>query len=153
METLVNNLPVIIVNGATLLIVVLVLIRVFARVIDRAFGYLASGMTGVKDEIGALRKDVRDVGSQTAVAVNLLTQRVSRIEGKIEGIAGARGVDLSDQDDERTPIGPIPTPEDNVYVDPELYPTPPKGKPRARTGPVVRQSPPGEYRVNKPKGG
>jgi hypothetical protein len=134
LDGLVKNLPVLIVNGATLLIVVVILLRVIAKVIDRMGGDFTRAADRITAEIVSLRKDLRDVGQQTAVAVGALTERVSRIEGKIEGIALANN--MSDED--RTPIGGIPRApsqhDDNVYIDPDDV-TPvqnPARKPRDR---------------------
>lgn len=124
MEEIINNLPILIVNGSTLLVVVMFLIKVIARVFERTSMDFAASLNGIKDEIVRLRTDLRDVGTQTAVAVGQLTERVSRIEGKIEGIAMARAPEFSDlNDDEKTPVGGIPRPPshgDNIFIDPEL---------------------------------
>jgi hypothetical protein len=152
MESLEKNLPVLIVNGATLLIVVVILIRVLARVIDRVSGEFAmslrTGMDALKNEVVLLRQDIRTAGHENAVAVGMLTERVSRIEGKIEGIVMARAPELTDSDDELTPVG-VPVPTDNVYIDPDLVPTPPAK--RAKTAPPTRTTPAGAYHVVKPK--
>ena len=152
LDSLYKSLPVLIVNGATLLIVVVLLIRVMARVLERGAHELATSVADLRQEVVLLRQDIRDVGEKTAAGMSHLTERVSRIEGKIEGIALSRAPEMADNDDdERTPVGvPIPT-KDNVYVDPELVPTPP-GK-RGKTGPVARVTPAGAYSVVKPKGG
>ena len=117
LDGLLKNLPVLLVNGATLLIVVIILLRVLARVIDRTGGDVTRAAHHITEEIGELRKDIRELGDKTAGALGHLTERVSRIEGKIEGIA--LRADMTD--DDRTPVGGIPRPpshseQDNVYV-------------------------------------
>ncbi len=127
LDKLWNALPILVVNGATLLIVVVILIRVIARVLERGANGIHQGVTSLKDEVTELRSDIRASSREQAVAIGGLTERVSRIEGKIEGIAiGEKG--MADTDEEVTPVSsPIPRPPkrpgtggDNVYIDPTL---------------------------------
>ncbi len=76
-----KSLPLIIVNGATLLIVVVMMIRRGAKSEERLINSLTFAITGLKDEVIGLRRDIRETGTANAVAIGLLTQRVSRIEG------------------------------------------------------------------------
>lgn len=153
MEVFAKNIPILVVNGATLLIVVIILIRVFAKLLERLVNGITQTITTLKDEIVALRSDIRDAANQTAIAVGALTERVSRIEGKIEGIALSRAPEMSDQHettgvhhnyppsefdpDEQTPVE-IP------HVKPRRTTTPATGNPRLPTSP-------GAYATHKPK--
>lgn len=171
MEGLSDNerlVAILVVNGATLLIVVILMIRTNARVLERLFNGFTSSMTDLKDEFAGLRADIRQTGQANAVAIGALTERVSRIEGKIEGIASTRPAreraEISDFEGELTPVesrpirrAPTPPPvrdEDNVYVDPSLgasapdqTPTPPSGTTKRPTtygiGPLPAKPPRG----------
>ena len=117
LDKLWNALPILIVNGATLLVVVVILIRVLAKVIERGAQGFAQSVAGLKDEVGGMRQDIRETGREQAIATGALTERVSRIEGKIEGIAisahtnQTQAAMLADTDDQVTPVQvPIPTP-------------------------------------------
>ena len=153
-------ITILVVNGATLLIVVVLMIRVLAKVLERLFSGFTLTITQVKDELAGLRTDVRDIGTRTAVAVGHLTERVSRIEGKIEGIAGMAG--MSDRADEVTGVTSRVPPEDHAFREdptPVLTPIPrpptiPRTPtPRVPTPPagVPRHPGAGSYGPSRPK--
>jgi hypothetical protein len=141
LDKLVNALPILVVNGATLLVVVVILIRVLAKVFERVGNGFTQSVTSLKDEVRELRNDIRVTGHENAVAMGHLTERVSRIEGKIEGIALSRAPEMSDTHEVTGVTQRVPEPngEDNVFVDPELEAaTSPQGS--KRTPPVGTRS-------------
>jgi hypothetical protein len=46
------------------------------------------------DALGALAKEARDTGKATVDALSSLTERLSRLEGKVEVLGAASGVDV-----------------------------------------------------------
>lgn len=74
-------ITILVVNGATLLIVVLLMIKTNAKTQDRLFDGFSGSVRALTDEIHGLRADIRASASSNAVAIGQLTDRVSRIEG------------------------------------------------------------------------
>lgn len=102
-----RSLPILIVNGATLLIVVVMMIRSNAKIQERLFNGFTSTITTLKDEIVGLRRDIRDTSTANAVAIGSLTDRVSRIEGVL--LARQPEIASYPEIEEPTPVGPVPT--------------------------------------------
>lgn len=158
LDKLWNALPILIVNGATLLIVVVMMIRRGAKLEDRLVTSLTFAITQLKDEIIGLRRDVRETNTAAAVAIGVLTERVSRIEGMLLVTARDHFAGL---EDEVTPVSsPIPRPtppkrqptsdgSDNVYVDPSIGEQTAQGQRRTPASGVPRVG--GGYSMGKPR--
>lgn len=110
------------INGALGLLVAILIIgilgKVLYKILDRLIGKVDETGKNQLEEMRALRSDIRDSGKQTVQALVGLTDRVSRVEGKIEGLMFSRQPEMSDEM-ERTPVGVEPPYPIHPYDEPE----------------------------------
>lgn len=126
-------------NGAMGLVLALVLIKVFGKILMRFFDNLVEQMRDQGkeqvDELRELRSTVQESGERNVDAIMSMTDRVSRIEGKIEGIAMHQAPEMADRTD-RTPVHGVPYNEREWSERSEPTPTETPESIRRARGPI-----------------
>lgn len=102
-----DHIWILITNGGVGLILALALIKAFGKILGRFLDSIVKAVSDTGkaqvDELRELRNDIKVSTATQALGMTNLTDRVSRVEGKIEGIAFAVNPRMTDAE-EHTPV-------------------------------------------------